>query len=82
MSRKFPIFSTIFLEDIYKEIDEYIMCTGETQPYIFMSADTMRNMRMFLKPVITSNHKKSDATFYGYKVFVNDDLKFGIVEIR
>lgn len=86
MSRKFSIYSTILLEEILKEIDEYIMATGETNPYLFMSANTMRTIRdsnaWLLKATTTSNHKASDGTLCGYKVFINDDLRFGTVEIR
>lgn len=82
MSRKFSIFSMMMLNEVLKEIDEYIMLTGEMNPYIFMSTDTARVIREALNPTVTSSYKGSDATLCGYKVFINDGLKYGIVEIR
>ncbi len=85
MSRKFSIFSKMFFEEMLKEIEEYIMINGETNPYIFMSEDTMQKMLVAndwaLKSMRTS-HNKYNATLYGYKVFINNDLNLGIVEIR
>ena len=87
MSRKFSIVKTIDIDKIIEEIDKYIRTTGEFHPYIFMSEDTMKAVENelpevnYIDPSLRANYRKQ-STFTGYKVFVDNDLKFGIVEIR
>ena len=88
----FSIITSINFDKLDKEIEEYIMRTGNHNPYIFMSNDTADAIANEFKvefgiPVTDtySNVRVKDdvrATYTGYKVFVNNDLKFGIVEIR
>ena len=88
MSERFSIVKTINIDKIFEEIDNYIMITGETNPYIFMNEDTSKaiddevGIVKWIDPSSKSNYKGIEATFTGYKIFINNDLKFGIVEIR
>ena len=91
MSRIFSIMTTINLDKLDREIEEYIQCSGNFDPYIFMSEDTMGAIEKefptteyteCLDPSLKSKYKGVEATYTGYKVFVNNDLKYGIVEIR
>ena len=88
MSERFSIVKTINIDKIFEEIDNYIMTTGETNPYIFMNEDTSKaidnevGIVKWIDPSAKSNYKGIEATFTGYKIFINNDLKFGIVEIR
>lgn len=87
MERKFSIVQTINLDELTKKIDEYQCCTGETNPYIFMNKstldaiptmyDTLYSLRQVCAKV------NGIAGYYnGYKVFRDDSLSFGEVEIR
>lgn len=91
MSRKFSIVRTLDTDKIIEEIDSYMMITGEFNPYIFMSEETSKAIEEevaekvtveWLDPSLKSNYKGTEATFAGCKVFINNDLKFGVVEIR
>lgn len=96
MSRKFSIMTTINFDKLDNEIREYVQCNGNFDPYIFMSEDTANAIESEVQVEFgfdvkdaNSNIKlKSDikngvkATYCGYKIFINNDLKFGIVEIR
>ena len=88
MGERFSIVKTINIDKIFEEIDNYIMITGETNPYIFMNEDTSKaiddevGIVKWIDPSAKSNYKGIEATFTGYKIFINNDLKFGIVEIR
>ena len=87
MSRKFTIVRTLDIDKIIEEIDSYVMITGEFNPYIFMSEETSKAIEKevmveWLDPSLKSNYKGKEVTFAGCKVFINNDLKFGVVEIR
>lgn len=92
MSGKFSIMTTINFDKLDKEIEEYIRRTGNHEPYIFMNEDTINAIANefeteFGIPVTDtySNVRLKDgvkATYTGHKVFANNDLKFGVVEIR
>lgn len=84
---KFSIIATIDLNKIDDEINKYVKCNGNFDPYIFMSEDTARAIEYEVgaKDFPSERDTKSGgmyATYSGYKVFVNNDLRFGIVEIR
>lgn len=86
MSRKFSIIKTIDLNKLCHEIDEYIMQTKELKPYIFMHIDTIdaideASSTSFTNPS-TPHYEGVIGYWEGYKIFVNNDLKFGEVEIR
>ena len=64
-------------------------------PYLFMNEETAKAIQsevnknnILYDPSLLSNIPNKNtqggvyATFTGYKVFIDDDLKFGIVEIR
>ena len=94
MSRKFSIvLSSIDLKKIDTEIYEYKKLNGCLEPYLFMNEETARAIETEVgiyydvMPCDNSLLKKYTtngvcATYTGYKVFVNNDLKFGVVEIR
>jgi hypothetical protein len=92
MGRKFSIMTTINFDKLDREIEEYVSLNCSFNPYIFMSEDTMKAIVKEVKNEfdldvtdINSNIKPSNgikAEYCGYKVFINNDLKLGIVEIR
>lgn len=96
MSRKFSITVTTVTIDLSKiddEITKYINLNGNFNPYIFMNEDTARAIEnevgahdIVVGGVDLPNKRNTKdgmyATYSGYKVFINNDLRFGIVEIR
>lgn len=96
MSRKFPIVNVRSVEinfnKLSKEIYEYTMLNGE-EPYLFMHINTFQAilaelqsaLKTFFDPVYAVKaFEGSDvkALYEGCKVFINNGLEFGIVEIR
>lgn len=86
MSKKF---STIRMADFGKlnyEIDSYQVTTGETNPYLFMNKNTVNTIINSYKEFNISPYKihKDDCIgcYKGYKVFIDNDLKLGEIEIR
>lgn len=93
MSRKFSIVATVDLSKIKDEIEKYIQTNGNLDPYIFMNEDTIRAIEneigaddVVVSGVDLPNKRNTKngmyATYCGCKVFINNDLRFGIVEIR
>lgn len=87
MSRKFSIVSTVNLDTLYDEIEDYIGCNGNINPYIFMSEDTIKAIEYEVgvdnfTNKINVKDRGYKATCFGHRVFINNDLRFGIVEIR
>lgn len=93
MSRKFSIVATINLSRIDEEITRYVNLNGNFDPYIFMNEDTAKAIENEVGAHdievggvdLPSKRNTKDgvcATYSGYKVFINNDLRFGIVEIR
>ena len=87
MSKKFSIVQPINLNKIHNEIDDYILQTDCFEPYLFMSEKTIEAIVKEYSLTYSDSSLKSESkgvkgTYVGYKVFVNNDLKFGIVEIR
>ena len=80
MSRTFSIYLAVLLEEILEEINAYIMTTGEQNPYLFMSADTMRTI--YNANAWKLKETSTRPTLYGYKVFIDNDLRYGAIEIR
>lgn len=81
------------LDKLNKKIDEYRCITNESNPYIFMSEDTAKSVEFTISPLnvflcITSKDKYERepngriAEYTGYKVFINNDLEYGEIEIR
>ena len=96
MSRKFSIITTIDFDKLDNEIREYVQRNGNLDPYIFMSEDTANTIEseyeiecgLNVKDINSNVKPKGDikngvkATYCGYKVFIDNDLRYGIVEIR
>lgn len=93
MNKKFSII-TINIEKIFKELDNYINQYGYYySPYLFMSDATAKAIENeyinydYLKydARLSSNKNKESgayAEFAGHKVYINNDLSYGVVEIR
>lgn len=93
MSKKFSI-TTIDLDKISKEIAYYKNNKGNgLDPYIFMSDETVRaiegelgiyNWAIDNETLANglNNTSKVYGAYMGYKLFIDNDLKFGVVEIR
>ena len=87
MNRKFSIIEKINMAELDKVIDEYKCQTGGTNPYLFMHKSTIDAI-----PVIDDTlHNLYEITvkvsgiagcYRGYKIFRDDSLDFGEVEIR
>lgn len=84
MRKKFSIVE-IDINKIFKEIDDYECRTGDTDPYIFMNGATaieLESLAHFDPVEIPYSRSGTVAEFDGYKIFRNDDLGFGEIEIR
>lgn len=92
MIENFSIIKTLDLDKLDNMIDKYICMTNKRDPYIFMSDDTVNAIADAVNPFefdvfsIKENNTKYKngvyALYNNYKVFINNDLKFGTVEIR
>lgn len=86
MSEKFSIVNRLDLYRLSNEIEVYIARTNEKNPYIFMSNETIEAIYETNKFLPYISHKsqpnKMTARFEGYKVFEDNELKFGEIEIR
>lgn len=85
MRTKFSIIKTIDIDKLGFEIDKYIITTGKTDPYIFINTDTADAInREFDLPHMSTKKRIPGyvSTYEGYKIFFNDELEFGEVEIR
>lgn len=89
MSKKFSIIKGIDLDKLDNLIDKYICETGEMNPYLFMCAETIDAISetycSALCPEIAFNSKKSNGfvgLYEGNKIFIDNTLPVGTVEIR
>ena len=85
MNKKFSIVKAIDINKLRHEIDDYINYTGEEHPYIFMSTPTLKAIEKEYIPSYVFSGKPlcgHAGEIKGYKIFTNDDLTFGEVEIR
>ena len=86
MSKKFSIVKEIDLDKLRKQIELYRYETGESNPYLFMSKDTIDELisQVGYKPdgLFGSQSNYMCGYFQGHKVFCDNTLKFGEVEIR
>ena len=90
MSKKFSIVRTIDFGKLDYEIDLYQAMTGETNLYLFMNKDTVDAItssykEFHIRPYEVARNIRSDdckGYYGGYKVFVDNDLKFGEIEVR
>ena len=91
MSRKFSIAKTIDVNRLTRQIEIYEAQTGNENPYIFMNYDTIETIKnetlggILNYPDTILSLKKSNGLigyYQGYKVFKDDTLSFGEVELR
>lgn len=72
---------------LYEEICKYEGVSNQTA-YLFMNKDTMKSLCKLTVMSISIPHVEIDtddctlAKYSGLKVFQNDDLEFGEIEIR
>ena len=95
MNKKFSILKSLDTKKLDKHIEEYECATGEV-PYLFMANSTGNAMLKEVCTTCDSVIYASDFTemlrimhpgaaigaYKGYKVYENNDLPFGEVEIR
>ena len=91
MVEKIKIIKTINFDMLDNAIESYTS-KNNNDPYLFMSEDTADEIEMavekeygFKATDINSNIRLKNgvkALYCGYKVFIDDDLKLGIVELR
>lgn len=84
---KFSIINTIDLDTLDREIDKYVMQTGETSPSVFMHIDTVNAINKVFpvsRECLQIVRCSQDAIGYweGYEIFIDNSLEFGEVEIR
>ena len=89
MSKKISIVNALDLNKLNREIDIYISKNNEVNPYLFMNKATIDALPTdtdddFINLVNKANAMLNGIAgyYYGYKVFKDDSLNFGEVEIR
>jgi hypothetical protein len=87
MSKKFSIIKTLDTDKLDNEIDKHISINNEINPYIFMSNETAEAILRQFDPMGLFDTKIKDkkghvATYTGYRVFIDDALQYGEIEIR
>jgi hypothetical protein len=93
MNKKFSIVTAININKIFEELDNYINQEGYYDlPYLFMSEDTAKTIEKefgvyscsYDTQFLSNKNKKNGAyaEFIGYKVYINNDLAYGVIEIR
>lgn len=93
MSKKFSIVKEIDLDKLRRQIDLFRHETGERKLYLFMNNDTieqicnpvMQDLTIYEtlgRPIAIYNSNNLIGYFEGYKVFGDNTLSFGEVEIR
>lgn len=86
MSKKFSIVRTIDFEKLDYEIGLYQAINEETNPYLFMNKDTVyaiiSSYKIFNTCLYENRSDDCKGYYRGHKVFIDNDLEFGEVEIR
>ena len=84
MSKTFSIVKTIDIDKILDEIVSNFINTGEEHPYLFMNKDTVVAIAREIETPYVNDIKLDGivAKYHGYKIYLNNDLTFGEVEIR
>lgn len=86
-NKKFSIIQKIDLDKLNNEIENFISISKETNPYLFMSKNTFNaipitddSLHQFgqINAIISGTL----GYYCGYKVFEDNSLEFGEVEIR
>ena len=86
MSKKFSITKTkIDINKLLNNIEDY-SAINMVEPYIFINKDTIDelNLQVGYKPdgLWSTQSSSMCGYFHGYKIFCDNTLKFGEVEIR
>lgn len=87
MNKKFNIVEKINLEKLDYELKDYIVHRKES-PYIFMNKNTLKAIGDTISVRVgqfihDEKYKDAELCMYlGYRVYINNDLDFGEVEIR
>ena len=84
---KFFITKIIDLDRLDNKIYEFICKTNEDNPYIFMNRNTINAIPPVDTPIHYLNQISAKANgivgyYQGYKIFEDNTLEFGEVEIR
>lgn len=89
MIERFSIINSLDVNKLAHKAYEYVRDTKGEKPYIFMSEDTAIAVERASGTIpfeiaLSQNRNKNGfiALFDGYKVFSNNDMKFGDIEIR
>ena len=88
MGRKFSIIRTVDLNELNMQIEDYKCETHELEPYIFANEETIKSMiecsdiGWFIEDVNKAKVKGIVGRYDGYKIFPDNELTFGEVEIR
>ena len=87
MNRKFSIIQKIDMSELNRMIDEYKISTDETNPYLFMNESTINVIpnaddTLYDLNQICAKVNGIAGYYSGYKIFKDDSLDFGEVEIR
>ena len=86
MSKKFSIVRTIDFEKLDYEIGLYQAINEEIDPYLFMNNNTVDSIissyKVFNIYLYEARSDDCKGYYRGCKVFIDNDLKFGEVEIR
>ena len=87
----FNIAKKIDIELLNNKIEEFISNKTrqhplhDCEPYIFMSPETLRDMPTLDEYYLSSEETKSNrriGTYHGCKVFIDQSMKYGEVELR
>lgn len=85
MKKKFSIVKTIDMNKLRHEIYDYINDTGKEKFCLFMNEDTLTAISNEIEPSYKYNCstlKGIMAAYCGFKIYSDNELKFGEVEIR
>ena len=87
MSKKFSIIiNKIDTKKIIEEVAKYILANNNTKPYIFINKDTIDKLISQIgydsKGLMGSQSDYLCGYFSGCKVFCDNTLSFGEIEIR
>lgn len=87
MSKKVSIANALDLNKLNREIDIYISKTNETKPYLFMNENTINALPCADDALSCLNQINAKVIgivgyYEGYKIFKDNSLNFGEIEIR
>ena len=90
MNKKFSIVKSLDIDKLDSEIQNYMHISNNHDPYIFMSDATANTIAQHYDPIDAYSNVRLEpkdrceykAVYMGYKVFTDNTLKFGDIEIR